>query len=93
MLTREIILAAIEKSDIDGVLITTLADNKKKVHYTIEGANPYVYYINIHDAMYGPGRISLYDIKILFLKTNFYDLDMEKLIWSMTSESEYRSIP
>ena len=33
MLTREIILSAIEKSDIDSVLITSLADRSKKTVY------------------------------------------------------------
>jgi hypothetical protein len=42
MLTRELILSAIEESDIDSVLITSVADRSNRtVYYSIEGSNPY----------------------------------------------------
>jgi hypothetical protein len=89
-LTREIILSAIEKSDIDSVLITSLdKTSKRTVYYSIGGSNPYEYYNSIYNTIHGPGTGS-YDIDILFLKTNLYDARSEKLIWSMTSESEIR---
>ncbi len=90
-LTREIILSAIEKSDIDSVLITSLANRSKRtVYYSIGGSNPYEYYNGISDTMHNSGGTASYDIDILFLKTNLYDARSEKLIWSMTSESEIR---
>jgi hypothetical protein len=90
-LTREIILSAIEKSDIDSVLITSLANRSKRtVYYSIGGKNPYEYYNSIYNTMHGPGGTGSYNIDILFLKTNLYDARSEKLIWSMTSESEIR---
>ena len=91
MLTREIILSAIEKSDIDCVLITSLAGKSKRtVYYYKEGDTPYAYYNRIYPSIYGSRGTSSYDIEILFLQTNLYDVRSEKLIWSMTSESEYR---
>jgi hypothetical protein len=96
MLTRETVLAAVEKYAIDSVLITSLADRSKKtVYYTLDGGNPYAYYNDLYITMHSPGRIpkpatsGSYDIDILFLKTNLYDVQSEKLIWSMTSESEF----
>ena len=92
MLTREIILSAIEKSDIDSVLITSLADRSKKtVYYYTEGDTPYAYYNRFYPSIYGSARrTSSYDVEILFLQTNLYDVRSEKLIWSITSESEYK---
>ena len=90
-LTREIILSAIEKSDIDSVLITSLAKTSKRtVFYSIRGSSPYEYYNSIYNTIHGSAGTSSYDIDILFLKTNLYDARSEKLIWSMTSESEIR---
>ena len=92
MLTREIILSAIEKSDIDSVLITSLAGRSKEtVFYYQSGDDPYTYY-NRSISDLGPvgGGVSSYDIEILFLKTNLYDVRSEKLIWSMTLESKIR---
>lgn len=91
MLTRETVISAIEKSAIDSVLITSLVDRgKKTVYYSLDGGNPYVYYSGIYKTISGPGNTASYDIDILYLKTNLYDARSEKLIWSMTSESEYR---
>jgi hypothetical protein len=86
MLTREIIL-----SDIDCVLITSLAGKSKRtVYYYKEGDTPYAYYNRIYPSIYDSRRTSSYDIEILFLQTKLYDVRSEKLIWPMTSESEYR---
>lgn len=91
MLTRELILSAIEESDIDSVLITSMADRSNRtVYYSIEGSNPYSFYSGLYNTTYGAGKTSSYDIDILFLKMNLYDVKSEKLIWSMTTESEYR---
>ena len=91
MLTREIALSAIERSDIDSVLITSVVDRSKRtVYYSIAGSNPYSYYYGLYNTTYGAGKTSSYDIDILFLKMNLYDVKSEKLIWSMTTESEYR---
>ncbi len=96
MLTREAVLSAVEKTNIDSVLITALVErSKKKVYYSLDGGNPYVYYKGLYDTLErpspgrGPGLTGQYDIEILFLKTNLYDVKSEKLIWSMTSESEF----
>ena len=89
MLTREIILSAIEKSGIDSVLITSLADrSKKSVYYSVQGVDPYTFHNSIMRV--NRGQTSSYDIDILFLKSNLYDVKSEKLIWSMTSESEFK---
>jgi len=91
MLTRETVLSLVEKSDIDSVLITSLVERSKKtVYYSLDSGNPYVYYTGIYNTIRSPGRSASYDIEILFLKTNLYDVKSEKLIWSMTSESEYK---
>ena len=92
MLTREAVLSAVEKYEIDSVLITSLVERSKKTVFysTNAGGNPYVYYNNIYSSMRSPGNTASYDIEILFLKTNLYDVQSEKLVWSMTSESEYK---
>jgi hypothetical protein len=91
MLTRETVLTAVEKSDIDSVLITSLVERSKRtVYYSVDGGNPYVYYNGLYKTINSPSKKASYDIEILFLKTNLYDVKSEKLIWSMTSESEYR---
>ena len=92
MLTREIILSAIKKSNIDSVLITSLADRSvKEVYYSIAAQDPYIYHSSIRGTFRtGSGPTSSYGIDILFLKSNLYDVRSEKLIWSMTSESEFK---
>ena len=91
LLTRETVLTAVEKYDIDSVLITSLVDSTKKtVYYAVQNTNPYIYYNGLYDAIRLPGRTATYDVEILFLKTNLYDVSSEKLIWSITSESEYK---
>jgi hypothetical protein len=92
MLTRDIILTAIRKSDIDSVLITSLADRSmKEVYYSINAQDPYVYHSSIRGTFRtGSGPTASYGIDILFLKSNLYDVRTEKLIWSMTSESEFK---
>ena len=96
MLTREAVLAAVEKYAIDSVLITSLVGRDKKTIYYSEGnadySNPYSYNRFVNDAIYGPGRggTGSYDIDVLFLKTNLYDVTSEKLVWSLTSETEFK---
>jgi len=89
MLTRELVLSAIEQSDIDSVLITSLVSrNKMKVSYAIKGHNPYDFYRNTYLVIRKPSKTATYEVDILFLKTNLYDVRTEKLIWSVTSESK-----
>ena len=91
MLTRETVLSAVEESEIDSVLITSLVERSKRtVHYSVDGGNPYVYYNGLYKTINSPSKTASYEIEILFLKTNLYDVSTEKLVWSMTSESEYR---
>lgn len=91
MLTREMVLTAVEKSDIDSVLITSLVErNKKTIYYSLQGTNPYSYYNGLYDAIRRPSQTASYDVDILFLKTNLYDVQSEKLIWSLISESEFK---
>jgi hypothetical protein len=96
MLTREIVLSAVEKSDIDSILITSLVERSKKtVYYSLDGGDPYAYYTGLHSTVRSPetakrsGKTGSYEVDVLFLKTNLYDANTEKLIWSMTSESEF----
>lgn len=91
MLTRETVLSAVEKYDVDCVLITSLVDRTKKtVYYSLKGTNPYTYYNGLYDEIRRPGQTASYDVDILFLKTNLYDVQSEKLVWSMISESEFK---
>ena len=96
MLTREAVLAAVEKYAIDSVLITSLVGRDKKTIYYSEGnadySNPYSYNRFVNDAIYGSGRggTGSYDIDVLFLKTNLYDVTSEKLVWSLVSETEFK---
>lgn len=91
MLSREAVLSAVDKHDIDSVLITSLvARDKKTIYYSLQGTNPYTYYNGLYDAIRRPGRTGSYDVDILFLKTNLYDVQTEKLVWSMVSESEFK---
>ena len=96
MLTREAVLTAVKKYAIDSVLITSLVGRDKKTIYYSEGnadySNPYSYNTFVNDAIYSPGRggTGSYDIDVLFLKTNLYDVTSEKLVWSMVSETEFK---
>ena len=91
MLTREIVLSAIEKSDIDSVLITSLVDRSQKtIYYAIDNSSFYSYYSGYYKEINKNVKTASYEIPVLHLKTNLYDVRSEKLIWSMTSESEYK---
>lgn len=91
MLTREAVISAVEKYDIDSVLITSLVErDKKTIYYSLQGTNPYTYYNGLYDAIRRPGKTASYDVDILYLKTNLYDVQTEKLVWSMISESEFK---
>jgi hypothetical protein len=88
-LTREIVLSAIEKSNIDIVLITSLAGKSKKtVLYSTSDINPYTYFNSSYSLIQYSGTKPSYNVEVLFLKTNLYDVSSEKLVWSMAYESE-----
>jgi hypothetical protein len=90
MLTREIILAAIQESNIDSVLFTYVADrSNKKVYY--QNAHTYTYYNYYNNVMNvgNVGATSSYDIEVLSLITNFYDVKSEDLVWSMIYDFEF----
>ena len=88
-LTREIVLSAIEKSNIDSVLITSLAGKSKKtVLYSTSDISPYTYFNSSYSLIQNSGTKPSYNVKVLFLKTNLYDVSSEKLFWSMAYESE-----
>jgi hypothetical protein len=91
MLSKKTILKTVEKHNIDAVIITVLADRQEKTKYY---SAPSVNYFNFYSSVYGVyGPLSRagaksYEVSILFLKTNLYDVKTEKLIWTITSESE-----
>jgi hypothetical protein len=88
-LTREIVLSAIEKSNIDNVLITSLAGKSTKtVLYSTSDVNPYTYFNSSYSLIQNSGTKPSYNVEVLFLKTNLYDVSSEKLVWSMAYESE-----
>jgi hypothetical protein len=88
-LTREIVLSAIEKSNIDSVLITSLAGKSKKtVLYSTSDINPYTYFNSSYSLIQNSGTKPSYNVEVPFLKTNLYDVSSEKLFWSMAYESE-----
>jgi len=90
MLTRETVLSAVEKSDIDSVLITSLVErSQKKIYYSKNTGNPYAYYNTLYPGIQRPDKTASFEVEILLLKSNLYDVRSEKLIWSMTSESEF----
>ena len=92
MLTREIILAATQKSNIDSVLLTFVTDrSNKKVYYQDGGSgNMYTYYNRfMNDRFMNVGATSSYDIEVLSLITNFYDVKSEDMIWSMIYDFEF----
>jgi len=92
-LSRATILPLVEKLGIDTVIVTSLIDRKKKtVYYQVDSGNLYTYYSGIRGISVAgqSGSTGSYDVPILVLKTNLYDVGTEKLFWSITSESEYR---
>jgi len=94
MLTREAVLTAVQKYAIDSVLITSLVGRDTKTIYYSEGnadySNPYSYSSFVNNAINKSGQTGSYDIDVLFLKTNLYDVTSEKLVWSMVSETEFK---
>ena len=94
MLTREAVLTAVQKYAIDSVLITSLVGRDIKTIYYSEGnadySNPYSYSRFIGNAARPSRETGKYEVEILFLKTNLYDVSSEKLVWSMTSLTEFK---
>ena len=94
MLTREAVLTAVQKYAIDSVLITSLVGRDIKTIYYSEGnadySNPYSYSRFVNDNINRSGQTGSYDVDVLFLKTNLYDVTSEKLVWSMVSETEFK---
>ena len=92
-LSKSTILPLVEKLGIDTVIVTSLIDKKQKtVYYQVDSGNLYTYYSGIRGISVSgqSGSTGSYDVPILVLKTNLYDVGTEKLFWSVTSESEYR---
>ncbi len=93
MLSKKTILKTVGKHNIDAVIITALADRKEKTkYYSAPSGNYYNYYTTVYGIYGKPSRTKgkSYDVPILVLKTNLYDVKTEKLIWSITSESEFQ---
>jgi hypothetical protein len=92
-LSKATVLPLVEKLGIDTVIVTSLIDRKKKtVYYQVDSGNLYTYYRGVRGISVANryGSTASYDVPILVLKTNLYDVGTEKLFWSVTSESEYR---
>ena len=92
-LSKATVLPLVEKLGIDTVIVTSLIDRKKKtVYYQVDSGNLYTYYSGVRGISVSgrSGSTASYDVPILVLKTNLYDVGTEKLFWSVTSESEYR---
>ena len=89
MLTRELVLSAVDQYDIDSVLITSLVQRSKiKTFYTTRYNNPYEFYKQTYYTIREPNKLGAYETDFLILKTNLYDVNTEKLIWSITSDSK-----
>jgi hypothetical protein len=90
-LSRSTVLPLVDKLGIEAVIVTNLIDTKvKKVYYQVDSGNFYTYYNGVRGVSVSrSGNTSSYEVPILVLKTNLYDVRTEKLIWSITSESEY----
>ncbi len=88
MLTKEIILNVVREFNIDGVLFTFVADRRNKTVY-YQDADLYTYYNNVMNV---GGVISSYDIEVLSLITNFYDVKSEGRIWTMDYDFERRGV-
>jgi hypothetical protein len=89
-LSKATVLPIVEKQNIDAVIVSSLIDRKfKKVYYEADSGNVYTYFKGV----YGVSKsrpTTHYDVPVLVLKTNLYDVNTEKLVWSITSESEYK---
>lgn len=87
-LKKEVVLKAIEQSEIDAVLITNLLGVGEEEVYT-RGRRSYgnyygfyrYHYNYAHDPGYSSSRTTL------LLETNLFDVKTEKLIWSGQSET------
>lgn len=89
-LSKATVLPLVEKLGIDAVIVTSLIDRKEKtVFYQVNSGNLYNYYNGMQSTYVKSGKTASYKVPILVLKTNLYDVNTEKLVWSITSESEF----
>ncbi len=94
-LEKEAIASAVEKSEVDAVLIIHLLGvDKEEIYHppsTYYHPAPYYYggyygyYGNVYSYVHSPGYYTD-NVKVL-LETNMYEVDTEKLIWSGKSET------
>jgi hypothetical protein len=89
-LSKATVLPLVEKLGIDTVIVTSLIDRKEKtVFYQVNSGNLYNYYNGMQSIYVKSGKTASYKVPILVLRTNLYDVNTEKLVWSITSESEF----
>ena len=93
MLAKKTILKTVEKHNIDAVIITVLAGRQEITKYYSApsiNSNYFNFYRSVSGnyGNFGRAGAKSYEVSILFLKTNLYDVKTEKLIWTITSESE-----
>jgi hypothetical protein len=89
-LSKATVLPLVEKLGIDAVIVTSLIDRKEKtVFYQVNSGNLYNYYNGMQSTYVKSGKTASYKVPILVLRTNLYDVNTEKLVWSITSESEF----
>ena len=89
-LSKATVLPLVKKLGIDAVIVTSLIDRKDKtVFYQVNSGNLYNYYNGQQRIYVKSGKTASYKVPILVLKTNLYDVNTEKLVWSITSESEF----
>ncbi len=87
--TREALLKVIKKTDAKTVLITRLANRKNKTYYqdatgpiTSSYEEPYGAFFQSRTPQTAATKIFVY------LESNIYDVQTEKLIWSATAEAK-----
>ena len=90
MLTKEIILNVVREFNIDGVLFTFVTDRRNRTVY-YQDADLYTNYNHVMNVG-NVGAISSYDIEVLSLITNFYDVKSEGRIWTVDYDFERRGL-
>ena len=86
---HDTVKAAIADKNFDAVLVTHLVGVEQKQQYVppTPVVNPgyYGYYSMTYDRVYEPGYYEQYEV--IKLETSVYDVNSDKLIWSMGSDS------
>ncbi len=93
--TREQLADAIKKTGCDAVFIIALLDVNTVEHYQpgvsyysmnygMHGSY-YGYYNHYYPHVYSPGYYSI--DKTYYIESNFYDLELDQLLWSVQSEA------